>query len=134
LLLLIEKVWLKSWLDQSKVLRHFYVLFLVMVSFILFDSANLSLALSRIGGLFGANGLPLVSSTALYQLKSNAILLLIAALGATPWPKRCYQGLSDSRLQDLVSLFEAPILLGLVLSITAFLVDGSFNPFLYFRF
>lgn len=134
LLLLIEKVWLKSWLDQSKVLRHFYVLFMVMVSFILFDSANLSLALSRIGGLFGANGLPLVSSTALYQLKSNAILLLIAALGATPWPKRCYQGLSDSRLQDLVSLFEAPILLGLVLSITAFLVDGSFNPFLYFRF
>ena len=133
-LLLIEKVWLKDWLEQSKVLRHFYVLFLVMVSFILFDSANLSLALSRISGLFGANGLPLVSVTALYQLKNNALLLTIATLGATPWPKRCYQLLADSPFQNLLTLSETPILFGLALSVTAFLVDGSFNPFLYFRF
>ncbi|NLB21845.1 MAG: MBOAT family protein [Clostridium sp.] len=134
LLLLIEKIWLKNWLELSKALRHIYVLFLVMISFILFDSADLSLALIRIGGLFGANGLPLVSVTALYQLKSNALLLLIAAIGATPWPKQCYQRLANSRFQKVLSLSETPILFGLALSVTAFLVDGSFNPFLYFRF
>ena len=134
LLLLIEKIWLKNWLELSKALRHIYVLFLVMISFILFDSADLSLALIRIGGLFGANGLPLVSVTALYQLKSNALLLLIAAIGATPWPKKCYQRLANSRFQKVLSLSETPILFGLALSVTAFLVDGSFNPFLYFRF
>ena len=77
--------------------------------------------------MFGLAGLPAVTVESLYQLRSFGVLFLLGILGATPWPKRW-----GERLQ--APWLDALVMLGLLLLCTAYLVDGSFNPFLYFRF
>ena len=72
---------------------------------------------------------------AVYELRSGAVLLLVAALGATPLPKRLFDRFAATRAGRAVCPLAVPaLLLVLLLLSTAFLVDGSFNPFLYFRF
>ncbi len=128
ILLVIEKVFLLPHLKKSKVLSRIYLLFLVMISFILFNAASVGEALQQIGGLFGAGGIPLISAEAVYYMKSYGMIFLIAIIGATPIPKKLAE---KSKVTQWV---EPVVLAGLLMVITAYLVDGSFNPFLYFRF
>ena len=65
-------------------LAHLYVVFFVVISFVIFNAENMGQALSDIGGLFGAGGIPLVSAEAVYCLRSFALVLILAVLGATP--------------------------------------------------
>ncbi len=123
-LLIIEKTFLLRHLEKSRVLGRFYVLLAVIFSFVLFDASGLSAALVCITQLLGLGGLPLSSPQAAYLLGSNALLLTAAMVGATPAPKIAAQ----------VTLLEPVMLVLLLLLCTAFLVDGSYNPFLYFRF
>ena len=83
--------------------------------------------------MFGLGGLPAVSDEGLYLLRSNAVLLLVSAVGATPLPKMLAQKLNDYSTNAAAAL-RALGLCMLLLVCTAFLVDGSYNPFLYFRF
>lgn len=116
-------------------LGHVLVLFAVLMSFVLFNADGLSGAAQDIGVLFGLGGLPLSTVEATYELRSSAVLLLVAAVGATPLPKRLYERASKTRVGRAVLPVAGPVLLlGLLLLATAYLVDGSFNPFLYFRF
>ena len=125
-LLLLEKVFppekLPSWL------RHGYVLLTVMLSFVLFNAGSLEQAAQELRWLFG--GLPAVTGETLYCLRSYAGLFLAGIVGATPLPKNAAAKLPDCWRQIL----EPVLLAGLLLLCTAYLVDGSFNPFLYFRF
>lgn len=81
--------------------------------------------------LFGLTGLPGANGESLYFLRSNLVLLTVSALGATPWPRRLYEKVSKS---PVFTVLEPIALMLLLLVCTAYLVDGSFNPFLYFRF
>ena len=128
--LILEKLWLQKHLEKAPVLCRVYVLFTVMLSFIIFSADDMGQALSSLASLFGAGGLPLLSAEFLYTLKSYALLLIIAIIGATPLPARLFRRLG-ARLQNWLEI--SALLLILALS-TAYLVDGSFNPFLYFRF
>ncbi len=132
-LLMLEKAFLLKRLDGSRILGRVYVLLAIVFGFVLFDAASLSGALTCMKGLLGLEGLPLISAEGLYLLKSNAILLLIAVVGATPLPKRCCEKLTRTcpRLSCALSPLAMTALLALT---TACLVDGSYNPFLYFRF
>ena len=110
-----------------------YTLAAVVLGFVLFDASSLSSALACVKGLFGLGGLPPVSTQGLYLLKSNLVLLAVAILGATPAPKRLWQQLEAKAPRLSAGL--APIgMAALLLVSTACLVDGSYNPFLYFRF
>ena len=133
--LILEKLWLLKRLEKAPVLGRFYVLFTVMLSFIIFSAENMGQALSSLSSLFGAGGLPLLSAEFLYYLKSYAVLLLIAVVGATPLPRLLLQRLGiRPGGEKLRNLLEVPALLLILALSTAYLVDGSFNPFLYFRF
>ena len=133
--LILEKLWLLKHLEKAPVLGRFYVLFTVMLSFIIFSAENMGQALSSLSSLFGAGGLPLLSAEFLYYLKSYAVLLLIAVVGATPLPRLLLQRLGiRPGGEKLRNLLEVPALLLILALSTAYLVDGSFNPFLYFRF
>ena len=132
-LLIIEKTFLLRHLEKSRVLGRFYVLLAVIFSFVLFDASGLSAALVCITQLLGLGGLPLSSPQAAYLLGSNALLLTAAMVGATPAPKIAAQAIAR-RWPRVYSLLEPVMLLLLLLLCTAFLVDGSYNPFLYFRF
>ena len=133
--LILEKLWLLKRLEKAPVLGRFYVLFTVMLSFIIFSAEDMGQALSSLSSLFGAGGLPLLSAEFLYYLKSYAVLLLIAVVGATPLPRLLLQRLGiRPGGEKLRNLLEVPALLLILALSTAYLVDGSFNPFLYFRF
>ena len=135
LLLTAEKLWLKEWLKRHRILSHLYVLFFILVSFVIFNGTSLSQAFAQLGGLFGVGGLPLVSREAVYYLRSFGVILLLAAFGATPAPGALIAVLTrGSKSQKLVHLAEPLVLLALLLLGTAVLADGSFQPFLYFRF
>ena len=134
-LLTIEKLWLLPRLEKRRVLGRVYVLFFVLLGFVLFDAESLKAAASSIRAMFFAGGLPAISAESLYQLRSNAWLLLLAVVGATPLPQRLAAGLAAKRHgAKVLAVLEPIFLLALLAVCTAFLVDGSFNPFLYFRF
>ena len=130
-----EKLWYGRALAQTHLLKHLYVLLLVVVSFVLFDAASVPDALRTVAALLGLGGLPLTDALSRYNLDSYAGVFLIAAVGATPLPALTVRWLSESRVgKAAVSLLEPVVLTALLAVVTAYLVDGSFNPFLYFRF
>ena len=107
------------------------VLVILLMSFVLFNASSLSQALSDVGGMFGLGDLPLTSAASLYYFRSYALLLLVAAVGATPLVSRAAKKLES---RTVTAILEPVVLCALLLAVTAFLVGGSFNPFLYFRF
>ncbi|MBQ3504388.1 MAG: MBOAT family protein [Oscillospiraceae bacterium] len=114
-------------------LRHVYVLIVVAFSFVLFNAADLKQAVSDMGAMVGIGGLPLVSREAVYYLRSYGVLFLAGIVGATPVLRNLAVKVQE-RFPKASALAEPGVLLALLLLGTAFLVDGSFNPFLYFRF
>ena len=134
-LLIAEKQFLRPVLEKSRVFSHIYVLFFITLSFVLFDADSISGAAGTLGALFGAGGLTGATQEALYLLRSNAVLLAIAALGATPLPRHLCGTLETSRAgARVLSVLEPLGVLTLLVLCTAYLVDGTFSPFLYFRF
>lgn len=135
LLLMGEKLLWKGALERHPWFGHFYVLVWVILSFVLFNAESFSQAAADLGALFGAGGLSLRSVEGLYMLRSNLILLLLAGLGATPLPKLLVQKVQATRVgARILSGIQPLVIVILLLLSTAYLVDGSFNPFLYFRF
>ena len=113
------------------VLRHGYVLLAVILSFVLFNADTLTQAGRDFAALFGFAGLPLFTKETGYYLRSYAPLLVIACVGTTPLVKLTAQKMGENRA---IQMLEPVLWLGLLLICTAYLVDGSFSPFLYFRF
>ena len=134
-LLMLEKLWLLPRLERCRWLGHAYTLFFVVLGFVIFDAASISDAAASIAALFGGAGLPAATAESAYMLRSYAVVLGIAAIAATPLPQRIAAAMqSRRRIRPVLYAAEPVVLLGLLAVCTAFLVDGSFNPFLYFRF
>lgn len=134
-LLVAEKLFLGKFLEKSQIISRIYLLFAVMISFIIFNAPDLSVGIVDIASLFGAGGIPLVSAEAVYYLRSFAVVFILAVIGATPLVKRCVLSIRRGALAEkIVSVIEPVVLVVLLIVMTAELVDGSFNPFLYFRF
>ncbi len=135
ILLTLEKFFFGKFLKKLGRFSHIYLLFLVAVSFMIFAAGNLKDAFGYVGGLFGAGGIPAVSAEAIYELKNYGVVILIAALGATPIPKMITKKVTAKWGKTVfVNILEIVFLLALLIVSTAYLADGSFNPFLYFRF
>ena len=134
-LLLIEKFWTLKFLNKSRVISRVYILLAALLSFVVFQIPTLGEAFSYIGGMFGAGGIAFSSAETLYHLKSYAVLLIMAAVGATPVVKTLATKFSESKkLGKIANVLEPIMIAVLFLVVTAFLVDSSSNPFLYFRF
>ena len=128
--LMIEK-WLPGLQKLPNALRHGYVMLAVIFSFVLFNANSLSQAAGDMAGMLGLGGLPLISAPAVYYLKSYGLLFLLGILGATPLVKTLARKAADTKA---ACVLEPLVLAALLLVCTAYLVDGSFSPFLYFRF
>ncbi len=113
------------------VLRRCYVLLVVVLGFVLFNAESLSQAMSDIGGMFGFGGVPLVTGQTLYYLRSYGLLLIAGFVGSTPLVRNLANKVSE---KPWAAVVEPIVLIALLLVCSAYLVDGSFNPFLYFRF
>ncbi len=136
ILLIIEKLFLLEKLEKMpKLIQHIYVIFIVMISFILFNANNLGDAINQIIGLFGANGEEFINNYTIYYLKNYFIIFVIAIIGATPFLKNTITKLKQKEnIRKVINIFEPIFLITILLIVTAYLVDSSYNPFLYFRF
>ncbi len=133
--LCIEKLFLLKALDKIKGFSRIYVLVVIGISFVIFNASDMSEAFVYIKHMFGAGDIPLVSGEMLYYIKSYAVPLLIGLIGATPIVKNIVVKLSRKKVFDvIIKVLQPVILVALLIVSTSFLVDGSFNPFLYFRF
>ena len=135
ILLLAEKYFLSKYLEKTNVLSHIYVLFLVAISFAIFSANGLREAFSTVGGMFGAGSIPFISKGFIYNLRSYGLILVISMLASTPLFVKITETLSSNRkAKTVIDILEIPVLLILLFIATSYLADGSFNPFLYFRF
>ncbi|MEG2457311.1 MAG: MBOAT family O-acyltransferase [Bacilli bacterium] len=130
-ILLIEKIFLKKYLDKHKVISHIYTLFIILISFIIFNSNNILEIFTYLKSMFGFNNLPLITNETLYFFRSYIVILLISIISSTPLIKNIYNKYKDNKI---IKILEPFILIIILLVVTAFLIDSSFNPFLYFRF
>ena len=135
-LLVIEKLWLLKKLEKlPSVIGHLYVIFVTLIGFTVFNSVNIGGAIADIKGMFGLSGLPFVNEETVYYLKSYALVLIAGAVLSTPVIKNLLRKMNETPLGAKIISFAKPVGFAAVLIIvTGYLVDGSFNPFLYFRF
>lgn len=128
-LLVAEKLWFLKKLERSSWLGHVYLTGVVIIGFMIFDADSVAQAIKNIGGLFGFGHIAFISNESQYYLRSYGGMMAAALVGATPLPKRI-----AAKVERRWPIVEPIFLTGLLLAVTACLVDGSFNPFLYFRF
>ena len=136
IILIIEKLWLNKFMEKlPSFIRRIYVLFIVMILFIIFNSDNMSVALTNIKGLFGMNGEVFINDYTLHYLKSYLPLLIIALFGATPFIKTLIDKLRKNKyVNNIINILEPILIVIILVVVTSYLIDNSYNPFLYFRF
>lgn len=137
-LLLLEKFVFKKWLERLPAwIQHGYACLLVIFGWVLFAFEDMNAGFTYLVQMLGGAGLPFCNERTLFLLCGNLILLLASALGSTPLPAKTARLLSpdgQTRFQTAGKIVE-PLFLGLVLFLSvAYLVDATYNPFLYFRF
>ena len=129
-LLLIEKL-VPAIGKLPAAVKHIYVMLLIVLSFVLFNGESLAQVGSDFAGLFGFGNLPAVTGETLYYLRSYAVLFAVGFVGATPLVKNTALRIGKTKVG---AVLEVALMMGILLVCTAYLVDGSFSPFLYFRF
>lgn len=136
IILIIEKYFLNKVLEKlPKVIRIIYTLFIVMISFIIFSSDNLSSAFTIIKGLFNFKSLSLSNNFILYYVKSYGFILIMGIIFSTPLIKNIIEKLRSKKiLNNIINIIEVIVILLILLIVTSMLIDSSYNPFLYFRF
>jgi len=126
------------------ILLRIYVLITIMISFIIFNTEKLSQIKNNICGLFGIGNFVLTSEESIYYLSSYLGIFIIAIIASTPVLSRtCRKYISqknenmkkrDVYLSKILNFLEPVFLLLVLIVSTSYIIDGSFNPFLYFRF
>ncbi len=135
ILLMLEKTFLLKWLEKYPFIGRVYILIFGIISFVIFDSVSLGDAVAHIGAMFGVGAVPFMTEVTNYYLDSYKIMFLIAIIGATPVAKRLMEKIMEhKRAKILIEVLEPIVMIGILVVTTGYLVDGSFNPFLYFRF
>lgn len=134
ILLLIEKYVLGNILEKlPKFLQHIYTMVIVMIGWMLFAAPTLGAAVSYIGTMFFVGGNPFVNVTSFYYIKSTLILGILAILSCTPIVYKCFSRLLNTR-ERYKQIIAIGIYIVLFLICVAYLVNATYNPFLYFRF
>ena len=127
--LILERFVFRDLLARTPVwVKRAYTLVVVFVGWGIFAMEDLGVCGRYLAVCFG-NG-PLWSAPDGYRLRSWALILLLLALGSTTLAADLWKKIPERGRKVLAPVLMA---LGLVVS-TAYLVDGSYNPFLYFRF
>ncbi len=129
LLIIIEKAFLQKLLDKiPQIFSRVYFAFFILLSWYIFVSCDLAEPMGYLTAMFSG---PLISQTAVYDLIRSALFLPILCFAATPLPKKIYSRVCDKKGFGAVRIV---LLITVLLICVAYLVDSSYNPFLYFRF
>lgn len=136
ILLIIENLFLQNILNKLPALiQHIYAKFFIIISFVIFNNENIKDLWSSLYNMFNFRGLDLYNDFSTYYLKSYTVLLIVSVIGATPILKNIIQKINKNVTgQKVISTINPILNIVLLVVVTAYLIDGSFNPFLYFRF
>lgn len=135
ILLILEKFILKKYFSNvPKFIKGIYTLFLVMISFVIFQGDSLSSAFNIIKGLFGLNGELFINNVTLYYLRGYVLFIVLGVIGSTNYVKNLVIKISNGKGKKIINILEPIYLLILLIIVTMYLIDSSYNPFLYFRF
>ena len=136
LLLIIENLFLQNILSKLPALiQHIYAKFFIIISFVIFNNENIKDLWSSLYNMFNFRWLDLYNDFSTYYLKSYTVLLIVSMIGATPILKNIIQKINKNVTgQKVISTINPILNIVLLVVVTAYLIDGSFNPFLYFRF
>ncbi|MGN0506181.1 MAG: MBOAT family O-acyltransferase [Lachnospiraceae bacterium] len=142
ILLILEKLLWLDFLKKHKIFSHIYTIFLVWIGWTIFAFDNMAKGAEYMKAMFGLSGAGFVNTETMYLLFSYAVLLLVLIVAATPYPKKLVLWLQDAlvnakhpRIGLAVSSALQMVFVAFVFLIsTAYLVDATYNPFLYFRF
>ena len=137
ILLLLEKVVLRKILEKlPRVIRHIYTMFFVVIGWYIFAFVDIGSGIGYLGAMFGAAGNGLAGGETIYLLYNQAILFALLILGSTKLPAwvagRVLEALDGH--DRICIILRSVVYMGIFLLSVAYLVDASFNPFLYFRF
>ncbi len=131
--IILEKLFLGNILKKLPgAICSIYTMLLVILGWVLFDTADLATAGGYISAMFGGNGI-LVDSTALYNLASYGIIFVICIIGCTNIPARAVNFIKKKN-ETVINYGTIIAGMGMFLLSTAYLVDQTYNPFLYFNF
>lgn len=131
-ILIIEKFILNKIITVNS---RIYSLFLILMGWVIFAFDNFSNGIIFIKSMFGLNKNILIDSYFMYTLTSNITLILIGIVAATSIPKKLINYLFKDKNNTWYYTILETIFIALILFISiAFLVNNSYNPFLYFRF
>lgn len=129
-ILIMEKLFLLKWLKKSPGwVRHVYTIFVFLIGWVLFAFTDLNAIGGYLSSLFFASGV-LADGRAWFYLRDNMVLLIVSTIACTPIAKTGWNILNTEKGEVLVPVLTVA---GLAVC-TAFIVDASYNPFLYFRF
>ena len=131
ILLVLEKLVWGKYIEKTKVFKYIYTIFFVIISFVIFNSNSLNEVVISLKNMFGFNNLKFINSETIYYVRNYLVILIISIISATPLLKNIFNRFKSNKLIDSLEIIYYFILL---ITITAFLIDSSFNPFLYFRF
>jgi alginate O-acetyltransferase complex protein AlgI len=135
-ILLIEKTFLLGVFEKiPSVFRYIYTIFLTVIGFTVFNANGMDGVANSLSAMFGISGLALYNDEAIYYLASYAVPLALGALLSTPIAKKICAHIESKAAGDIAMAVVKPVCyIAILLICTASLIDGSFNPFIYFRF
>jgi len=134
IILVIEKLYLSKYIEKTKIFKHIYSLLIIIISFLIFNSNTINEIFSSLKNMFFLNNLKFINQETIYYLKSYSILLTIAIIGSTPLIKNILLKIKETKFKTIIDILEPITYIVLLILSTSFLIDESFNPFLYFRF
>ena len=135
ILLVIEKLLLNKYIEKlPSIVRRIYTLFIIMISFIIFSGSNINESFNNIVGLFNFSN-PFINKFTMHYLKDYGLVLIIAIFLSTPILKNTIIKLKkNKKINNIINILDIIVLLILLVIVTSYLIDSSYNPFLYFRF
>ena len=135
ILLVIEKLLLNKYIEKlPSIVRRIYTLFIIMISFIIFSGSNINESFNNIVGLFNFSN-PFINKFTIHYLKDYGLVLIIAIFLSTPILKNTIIKLKENKkINNIINILDIIVLLILLIIVTSYLIDSSYNPFLYFRF
>ena len=133
-ILVIEKLLIGKYLDKTKIFKYIYSLFIIVISFLIFNSLTLTDIITNLKNMFNLNNLELINQETIYYLKNYLTILIISIISATPLLKNTISKINNTKYKIVIDILEPITYITLLIISTAFLIDESFNPFLYFRF
>ena len=134
IILIIEKLFLKKYLDKSKFFSHLYTIIIIIISFLIFSNENINIIFNELKNMFFINKISFIDKETIFYLRDYLVILIISIVSATPILKLLLLKIKNTKLKQILNICEVFAMISLFILSISFIIDQSFNPFLYFRF